>query len=424
MHRCIVCRRLDKLSLSNGKYAAGEIQNICRCFNRSEFITSRHFNFGLISLSICVDLTSRYATLRQFRNAQCDKMQAIDLFSGAGGMSIGASMSGVDVRYAVELDKHSAATFALNHKSTTLLNQDIRQVTSAQFRGLERQHQTVIFGGPPCQGFSTSNQKNRDMDNDNNWLYKEYVRLVSEVRPDWIVFENVKGLIETENGFFLDAVLDGFKRLGYTTNHFVLNSADFGVPQKRNRLFVIGSLHGIKIDEPKPTVKKYRTVKDAISDLPELNNGDAPDIEEYSNAAQSTYAKSMRGKLKQCGNNMVTNNAPHVVERYSHIPQGGNWENIPKHLMSNYTDVSRCHTGIYRRLKEDEPSVVIGNFRKNMLVHPWKNRGLSVREAARLQSFPDWFRFAGSIGFQQQQVGNAVPPILARAVFTQILNHA
>ena len=336
-------------------------------------------------------------------------------------MSAGASMSGINVRYAVELDQHAAATFALNHKTTTLLNQDIRTVTATQFVGLDRQQQTVICGGPPCQGFSTSNQKNRDMDNANNWLYKEYVRLVGEVRPDWIVFENVKGLIETENGFFLDAVLDGFKELGYTTSHFVLNSADFGVPQKRNRLFIIGSLHGIRIDEPKPTSKKYRTVRDAISDLPELDNGDSPDIKEYSKAAESIYAKSMRKKLDQCGNNVVTNNAPHIVKRYSHIPQGGNWEDIPKRLMQNYTDVSRCHTGIYRRLKEDEPSVVIGNFRKNMLVHPWKDRGLSVREAARLQSIPDEFRFTGSIGFQQQQVGNLVPPLLAKAVFSQLI---
>lgn len=348
-------------------------------------------------------------------------MQAIDLFSGAGGMSVGASMSGVDVRYAVELDKHAAATFELNHKNTVLLNRDIRRVTATQFEGLDRQQQTVIFGGPPCQGFSTSNQKNRDMDNTNNWLYREYVRLVGEVRPDWIVFENVKGLIETENGFFLEAVLNGFKKLGYTTSHFVLNSADFGVPQKRNRLFIVGSLHGIELTEPKPTVKKCRTVKDAISDLPELDNGDTPDIKEYSKAARSAYAKSMRKKLDQCGNNVVTNNAPHIVKRYSHIPQGGNWEDIPKRLMQNYTDVSRCHTGIYRRLKEDEPSVVIGNFRKNMLVHPWKDRGLSVREAARLQSIPDEFRFVGSIGFQQQQVGNLVPPLLAKAVFNQVM---
>src|SRR6266481_3664181 len=359
-----------------------------------------------------------------FHNIACGKMQAIDLFSGAGGMSVGASMCGIEVRYAVELDKHAAATFSLNHKSTTLLNQDIRKVTAAQFLNLDKDQQKIIFGGPPCQGFSTSNQKNRDMDNINNWLYREYVRLVGEVRPDWVVFENVKGLIETENGFFLDAVLDGFKELGYTTSHFVLNSADFGVPQKRSRLFIIGSLHGVEIDKSVPMVKKYSTVKDAISDLPDLDNGDAPDITKYSRAAQSTYAKSMRKKLSQCGNNVVTNNAPHIVKRYSHIPQGGNWEDIPKRLMKNYTDVSRCHTGIYRRLKEDEPSVVLGNFRKNMLVHPWKDRGLSVREAARLQSIPDWFRFTGSIGFQQQQVGNLVPPMLAKAVFQNILNCA
>lgn len=347
-------------------------------------------------------------------------MQAIDLFSGAGGMSIGAEMSKIDVRYAVEMDKHAAATFALNHKKTTLYNQDIRNITQTHFNALDRRQQTIIFGGPPCQGFSTSNQKNRDKDNSNNWLYKEYVRLVEEVRPDWVVFENVKGLIETENGFFLDAVLDGFKELGYTTNHFVLNSADFGVPQRRNRLFIIGSLHGIEVPQPKPTVTKHRTVTDAIHDLPELGNGDGPDLGEYSRSAESVYAKKMRGSLKECWNNVVTNNAPHIVERYKHIPQGGNWENIPEHLMGNYTDVSRCHTGIYRRLKEDEPSVVIGNFRKNMLVHPWKDRGLSVREAARLQSIPDRFRFAGSIGFQQQQVGNLVPPLLAKAIFKQI----
>ena len=260
------------------------------------------------------------------------------------------------------------------------------------------------------------------MQNANNWLYMEYMRLVKEVRPDWVVFENVKGLIETENGFFLEAVLDGFKKLGYTTNHFVLNSANFGVPQRRNRLFIIGSLHGIEVSAPQSSVKKHRTVKDAIHDLPELENGDAPDLEKYAKSAESTYAKKMRGKLDECWNNVVTDNAPHILKRYAYIPQGGNWEDIPKRLMANYTDVTRCHTGIYRRLKEDEPSVVIGNFRKNMLVHPWKNRGLSVREAARLQSIPDWFRFSGSIGFQQQQVGNAVPPLLAQAVLMQLMD--
>lgn len=348
-------------------------------------------------------------------------MQAIDLFAGAGGMSIGAISCGINVRYAVERDPHAAKTFTLNHPNVTLYEQDVRKISKkTHFQALDKKEAVVLFGGPPCQGFSTSNQKNRSITNDNNWLYKEYLRLVSEVHPDWVIFENVKGLVETEGGFFLEAVLKGFKELGYTTSHFVLNSADFGVPQKRNRLFIIGSLHGINISPPMPTTRKPVTVAQAFKDLPNLENGDDEDEMEYPIAARSLYAKSLRGSLVRCANNIVSNNAPHIIERYSHIPQGGNWEDIPDHLMKNYADKSRCHTGIYRRLKDDEPSVVIGNFRKNMLVHPWKNRGLSVREAARLQSFPDSFRFCGTIGFQQQQVGNAVPPVLAKAIFDLI----
>lgn len=350
-------------------------------------------------------------------------MQGVDLFSGAGGMSEGASACGIDILYAVEADRYAADTFMLNHKKTKLFDYDIRKVKGSDFLSLNRHEPVVFFGGPPCQGFSTSNQKNRDFNNENNWLFREYLRLVNEVKPDWIVFENVKGLLETEKGFFLEAVLNGFKKLGYTTSHFILNSADYGVPQKRNRLFIIASLDGIEISAPNPTVKKHITVAQAIKDLPELENGESPDEKNYADIARTSYAKSLRGKLRSCFNNLVTVNAPHIVERYSYIPQGGNWEDIPKQLMQNYADVSRCHTGIYRRLKEDEPSVVIGNFRKNMLIHPWKHRGLSVREAARLQSFPDSFRFSGSIGFQQQQVGNAVPPLLAKSVFETLMNN-
>jgi DNA (cytosine-5)-methyltransferase 1 len=128
----------------------------------------------------------------------------------------------------------------------------------------------------------------------------------------------------------------------------------------------------------------------------------------------------MRGALTACSNHLVTANNTTILNRYHHIPKGGNWQNIPDHLMDNYANPERCHTGIYKRLKLNEPSIVIGNFRKNMLIHPTQTRGLSVREAARLQSFPDSFKLLGSIGFQQQQVGNAVPPLLAKAVFDRI----
>lgn len=326
-------------------------------------------------------------------------------------------MSGVEIKFAVETDPSAAATFRHNHPSTLLIQQNIKDVVAGDYPKLNRKIPTVLFGGPPCQGFSTSNQKNRNTNNPNNWLFTEYLRLVEETCPDWVVFENVKGLIETENGYFLDEVLKGFRNKGYTISSFVLNSADYGVPQKRNRLFIIGSLHGINVSPPAKADSKTVSVRDAIADLPTLINGDKRDLCKYDSIPRSKYAKMLRGTADKCWNNIVTNNAPYIIERYGHIPQGGNWENIPAHLMANYKDASRCHTGIYRRLNSEEPSVVIGNFRKNMLIHPWQDRGLSVREAARLQSFPDSFRFYGSIGFQQQQVGNAVPPLLAKAVF-------
>lgn len=337
-------------------------------------------------------------------------------------MSMGAEQCGINIRYAVEADSKAAATFQANHPGVKVINKDIRTVALSEFTGINRHQPLIVFGGPPCQGFSTSNQKNRDAENENNWLYREFIRVVQGTQPDWIVFENVKGLIETESGYFLEKVLAELKRLGFTNSHFVLNSADYGVPQTRNRLFIIGSRNGIEVTPPPPFNKRV-TVRQAIADLPVLENGATSDLSLYSGPARTEFARAMRRKLRQCHNNIVTNNAPHIVERYSHIPPGGNWESIPAFLMENYKDVTRCHTGIYKRLHPDMPSVVIGNFRKNMLIHPWHHRGLSVREAARLQSFPDSFRFYGSIGFQQQQVGNAVPPKLAEAVFRQIISH-
>ena len=130
----------------------------------------------------------------------------------------------------------------------------------------------------------------------------------------------------------------------------------------------------------------------------------------------------LRNNLDKCSGHLVSKNKDYIIRRYKFIPQGGNWKDIPDYLMTNYTDKTRCHTGIYKRLLADKPSVTVGNYRKSMLIHPWEDRGLSVREAARLQSFPDSYIFCGSLGFQQQQVGNAVPPLLAKVVFQAIIN--
>lgn len=349
-------------------------------------------------------------------------MRAVDLFAGAGGMSVGANQAGITATHAVEIDPSASATYSFNHPNTTVLMQDIRTVTADTFfADGNRTPIDIMFGGPPCQGFSTSNQKTRTASNPANWLFQEYVRLVEEIGPSWVIFENVKGLVETEGGFFFQQVKTSFSSLGYTVTAFVLNAADYGVPQKRERLFVIGSRQGHKLQEPRKRPGRKVSVKDAISDLPPLQVGASTDFLPYLKSPTSAYAERVRGQLQKCGNHLVTRNSAEVARRYPYVPQGGNWEDIPDELMLNYADKSRCHTGIYYRLPENGPSIVVGNFRKNMLIHPWENRGLSVREAARLQSFPDSYHFKGSIGFQQQQVGNAVPPLLAKSLFAEIL---
>jgi DNA (cytosine-5)-methyltransferase 1 len=221
---------------------------------------------------------------------------------------------------------------------------------------------------------------------------------------------------------FFKHIVGNMQGLGYTTTWWVLNAADFGVPQRRSRLFVIGSRCGEVPTKPRRKFSDSRhvSVEKAIGDLPDLENGAATDRLPYKKCPRSAYAQAMRGALRECGNHLVTQSAPGIIRRYATVPPGGNWADIPATLMRNYADRTRCHTGIYHRLRLDAPSVVIGNFRKNMLIHPTQDRGLSVREAARLQSFPDWYEFKGSIGFQQQQVGNAVPPLLAEAVFSAV----
>jgi DNA (cytosine-5)-methyltransferase 1 len=349
-------------------------------------------------------------------------MIGIDLFAGAGGMSQGAAQAGVKTAVAVESDPFASKTYAANHSGTRVFPEDIRSFGKRHLGDIKRgREQTILFGGPPCQGFSCSNRRTRSSANPANWLLLEFVRVVKLWSPDWVVFENVKGIVDTEGGIFRDEVLSRLETAGYTVSSGVLDAVAFGVPQRRQRFFVIGSLHGVEFGFPMGNRMECTTVRDAIGDLPMLANGAELDWLSYASPPKSGYARKLRGRQRGCGNHFVTRSAPHILTRYAHVPPGGNWEQIPKRLMRNYADRSRCHTGIYHRLRDDCPSVVIGNFRKNMLIHPTQDRQLSVREAARIQSFPDWYQFEGSIGFQQQQVGNAVPPLLAEAVFRAVI---
>ena len=334
-------------------------------------------------------------------------------------MSLGAFAAGIRVIYAVERCPVAASTYGRNFPSVPLFVGDIRDLSLLP--PIPNDAVSVLFGGPPCQGFSTSNQRTRNAKNPHNWMYKEFLRVAELWQPVWVVMENVKGILETEGGLFFHHIIDGLEAAGYTTSVRVLDASNFGVPQKRVRTFIVGSRRSHQIPNLVGTGGPPPTVSMALSDLPFLKSGAAVNALPYPAEAQNSYAQSLRGDLTHVTGNLVTRNAPHVLKRYPHVPQGGNWEDIPRELLHTYKTTANCHTGIYRRLDPNAPSVVIGNFRKNMLIHPFAHRGLSVREAARIQAVPDSFLFSGSIGFQQQQVGNMVPPPLAQAVLQAVV---
>lgn len=344
------------------------------------------------------------------------RLTAIDIFSGAGGMSVGASMCDIEVVIAVEYDNHAAETFRVNHPNSEVIQKDIRDVKFDE----KFKNPFLLFGGPPCQGFSTSNTKTRNNENSNNSLFYEYIRQVKELTPEWFVFENVEGIKSFEKGTVINKLEDEFQKLGYKTKWDVLTASDYGVPQNRNRFFMIGNRLDIDFVFPEKQEKKI-TVNEAIEDLPKLNNGDSFEILNYKKIEANNYARLMRGTSEKVLQNYVSRNKDYVIERYKHIKPGQNWKAIPEEMMKNYKDTKNCHSGIYKRLDPNSPSVVIANYRKNMLIHPFENRGLSVREAARIQSFPDSFIFKGNLSYQQQQIGNAVPPLLAKAIFEQII---
>ncbi len=362
---------------------------------------------------------------------------AIDLFAGAGGMSLGFEKAGFQVVQAVECDPHAAKTYQKNHPETDVVVSTIKKLDPndcLRRLGIRRGDLTVLIGGPPCQGFSESNRRTRSLTNPRNHLYKEFIRFLAAFQPAWFVMENVAGLKTLAKASILKRIIKDCRKLGYAVESDVLNAAEYGVPQVRKRLFIVGNKVGIHFEFPTsthgPGLKPSVTVRAAIGDLPRLANGSSEDYVVYPPPRKrlpkgrlTRYQRTMRTSVhasSKVQGNLVTESSEKIIKRYKHIKAGQNWEVIPSRLMDNYEDTSRCHTGIYRRLEWDSPSKVIGNFRKNMLIHPKQNRGLSIREAARLQSFSDDYVFLGSIGFQQQQVADAVPPLLAEAVASSV----
>jgi DNA (cytosine-5)-methyltransferase 1 len=403
----------------------------------------RDYNYALLDFSalVCIarnpkhDICPLKSICKYYRGKIGQRNPAgIDLFAGAGGLSLGFEKAGFDILYAIENDKYAAETYGQNRKTSSVIvdGRDINEVSPKEILQklrLKAGELDIIIGGPPCQGFSTSNMKTRHLNNPQNRMVFKFIDFIKTLSPRWFLMENVAGLDSFEQGSVRNLLNAMFRDLGYTTECLILNSLNFGIPQSRKRIYFIGNRVGdtmVFIERlRKKIITKPVTVLETISDLPHLKTGNPIDYLPYKRDGNLTkYQVAMRsGTDGKVANNLVSSNTELVIERFRHIRQGENLLKLARrapHLVTNYKNIEKCHHWIYLRLAWNRPSVTLNNFRKNMLIHPTQHRGLSVREAARLQSFPDQYIFYGPLNSQQQQVANSVPPILAQKIATEI----
>lgn len=339
-------------------------------------------------------------------------MNVVDLFAGVGGMSEGFRMAGNNIVFAVEFDKEIAQSYSKNHIGTDVYDSDI---CNLDVKELHSKYPSVdiIVGGPPCQGFSQKG-KRLSLDDPRNYLFQQFVRFVEEFKPKYFVVENVPNIITTANGYFKNQIITAFETLGYSVSVGILDAKDFGVPQDRRRAVFIGYYGRDKVDLPKPSGKST-TIKDAIYDLPFIGSGEGSEAAEYDKSPQSDYQVAMRGDSTTLHNHVATSHSKIALERLSLIPKGAGKEVLPKEHRTK-----SIYSGTWCRLLEDGIARTITTRfdtpSSGMFTHPVLNRCLTVREAARIQSFPDSFIFYGKKTSQMKQVGNAVPPLLAKAI--------
>lgn len=373
---------------------------------------------------------------------------ALDLFSGAGGLTLGLLNAGWDVRGCVDASPACAATHRLNLPAIPMHVGDVSQLSGQDLVRMARLKPgslDMLAGGPPCQGFSILGQ--REHGDPRNRLFLDFMRLACELKPKTILIENVPGLATLERGAVLQAISEAFDQAGYDAVCAELVAAQYGVPQLRWRVFFIGwrrdlarsggfplpthGRSGIGDLVPNRTLaameaEGFVCTREAISDLPEIAAGGRATL--YRSSPTSNYQSAMR---EGCGPEVDNHYAPKMSEanlaRIHFLRPGQDWRDLPRELLpaGMQRALRKDHTRRYRRMTwEGVPRAIITRFRdpkSGEYTHPEQHRTISIREAARIQSFPDWFRFQGSLSDQYDQVGNAVPPLMARAVGLEIL---
>lgn len=352
-------------------------------------------------------------------------MNVIDLFCGCGGFSKGFEQAGFDVRLGIDIWQDAVTTYKANFPNAETIIGDISNLTGDDLlsaAGMSSDEVDVIIGGPPCQGFSLSGK--RILDDPRNILYKSFVRMVETIQPKAFVMENVPGLVILFNRQVKEQVIEDFTNIGYMVEMRQLTASDFGVPQARTRVFFVG-INKDKVKNPVyrfPTEthgankKPYVTCKDALSDLDFI--GDTrllSDEAEYELPATSEYQKFMRKNSDKLLNHVTTIHTEKTRSIIAMVPDGGNYKNLPQELWS-----TRKVNIAWTRMDSKKPCFTIDTGH-NHHFHYQANRVPTVRESARIQSFPDDFRFIGIKTSQLKQVGNAVPPLLAQAVAESII---
>ena len=345
-------------------------------------------------------------------------MNLLDLFCGCGGLSEGFRLAGYKIIGGIDINEDSIKTYAHNFPKAITICEDLLNFKDRYISDVfGNKNIDIIVGGPPCQGFSNANRWQKESKDPRNKLFYEYLRFVKVLKPKVVVIENVRGILTKDHGYAKNRILKLIRSLGYRVNCEVLNASDFGVPQNRTRAFFVAIRDDLCTTEFNfSELKKLPTVnvKDAIGELYKFENLKNKVITLTSNSTTS-YRKYLRSKKGLVTNHQIVYPAEITQKRIKYVPQGGNWSDIPKYMFKNVRE--NRHSSAFKRLSEIECSVTIdtGNAHSNYF-HPLFHRIPTVREAARIQSFNDDFNFLGSRSSQYRQVGNAVPPLLAKAL--------